>query len=137
MFLADFVEEIWGSLKFFIDYARGKPGTHTPKKDKSTFGQAFQVEGYSDYPRTVSSNYDIDRADHGNHMRAYGYAQPTTGKRGDSADQYGEDVRLTTFGPRGMNGAGSPSLSTTRVSDSSSENPPSHQQHTQHMKRMY
>lgn len=65
--LADFVREIWGSLKFFVDYWRGKQYTHgvpTEALDdldegahgQTTFGQAFGVEGYS---RKVSkrSNY--------------------------------------------------------------------------------
>ena len=54
---ADFAIEIAGSLKFFIDYARGKPGTHGPRVQitdsqtgktypKMDFGEAFGV-----YPR--------------------------------------------------------------------------------------
>jgi hypothetical protein len=47
----DFAIEIFGSLKFFIDYARGKPHTHAPRVTpgpdgrKVDFGEAFRVEG--------------------------------------------------------------------------------------------
>ncbi|RPD55176.1 DUF300-domain-containing protein [Lentinus tigrinus ALCF2SS1-7] len=53
---ADFAHEIAGSIKFFVDYARGKPGTHGPrigvtdetgKQTKMDFGQAFGLS-----PRT-------------------------------------------------------------------------------------
>ncbi|KAI0326498.1 DUF300-domain-containing protein [Cubamyces sp. BRFM 1775] len=54
---SDFAIEIAGSLKFFIDYARGRPGTHGPRVQitdsqtgktytKMDFGEAFGV-----YPR--------------------------------------------------------------------------------------
>jgi len=50
----DFAMEIFGSLKFFIDYARGKPNTrgqlriadHEHGKVPATFGEAFGIEGY-------------------------------------------------------------------------------------------
>ena len=54
---ADFAHEIGGSLRFFVDYARGKPGTHGPRvapvgagdplghapraRAKMDFGEAF------------------------------------------------------------------------------------------------
>ncbi|KAG2357983.1 organic solute transporter Ostalpha-domain-containing protein [Suillus spraguei] len=40
----DFVTEIGGSLKFFFNYARGAPSTHSSKTD---FGQAFGIDGKS------------------------------------------------------------------------------------------
>ncbi|KAL4248976.1 Organic solute transporter Ostalpha-domain-containing protein [Abortiporus biennis] len=55
----DFLIEIYGSLKFFVDYARGKPNTHGPRLTvtdmdgkvytKMDFGEAFGVENAS-YP---------------------------------------------------------------------------------------
>ncbi|OCB90250.1 DUF300-domain-containing protein [Sanghuangporus baumii] len=42
---SDFAAEIWGSLKFFIDYMRGKPGARTPKRGKPNLAQAFGIEG--------------------------------------------------------------------------------------------
>jgi hypothetical protein len=39
--LGDFVTEIGGSLKFFFNYARGTPSTHSSKK--MNFAQAFGV----------------------------------------------------------------------------------------------
>ena len=51
---ADFAHEIWGSLKFFIDYMRRKPGTHGARVvvtdangraiTKKTYGEAFGFE---------------------------------------------------------------------------------------------
>lgn len=41
----DFVTEIGGSVKFFFDYARGAPSTHSSKK--TNFEQAFGVGGRS------------------------------------------------------------------------------------------
>lgn len=35
-YAADFAVEIWSSLRFFYDYARGKPNTHTPRPSAST-----------------------------------------------------------------------------------------------------
>ncbi|KAI6141602.1 DUF300-domain-containing protein [Pisolithus tinctorius] len=56
----DFAVEIVGSLKFFVDYIRGKPSTHSGRRadaefvnnhnKRMDFGQAFGVEG-STYPR--------------------------------------------------------------------------------------
>ncbi|KAI0031306.1 DUF300-domain-containing protein [Vararia minispora EC-137] len=66
---SDFALEIFGSLRFFVDYARGKPNTHgvptapdfTYGAPKVTFGQAFGVEGYmpprSGY-KVTGSGYD-------------------------------------------------------------------------------
>ncbi|VDB86045.1 unnamed protein product [Peniophora sp. CBMAI 1063] len=61
----DFAREIWGSLKFFVDYWRGKKYTHgVPSAalddldqgahGQTTFGQAFGVEGYSRKPYSPS-----------------------------------------------------------------------------------
>jgi hypothetical protein len=52
----DFIVEILGSLKFFVDYARGKPGAHAPRTQpgpdgrKVDFGEAFGVEGAARTP---------------------------------------------------------------------------------------
>ncbi len=62
---ADFAHEIAGSIKFFIDYARGKPGTHGPripvtdemgKQTKMDFGQAFGLHPRPD-TRGSSNGY--------------------------------------------------------------------------------
>ena len=59
---ADFAHEIAGSLKFFVDYMRKKPGTHGPripvtdsagKQTKMDFGQAF---GISPRPGSYAAN---------------------------------------------------------------------------------
>lgn len=60
--------EIFGSLKFFVDYARGKPSTHSGRRPDAAivnnynkrmdFGQAFGIDG-SKYPADmVSTSYD-------------------------------------------------------------------------------
>ncbi|KAG0696491.1 organic solute transporter Ostalpha-domain-containing protein [Suillus ampliporus] len=41
----DFLTEIWGSFKFFFDFARGVPSTHSSKK--ADFAQAFGIDGRS------------------------------------------------------------------------------------------
>ncbi|PFH53611.1 hypothetical protein AMATHDRAFT_137523 [Amanita thiersii Skay4041] len=44
---SDFVREIASSIKFYVDYIRGKPGTRSQLTgNKVTFGEAFGVEGY-------------------------------------------------------------------------------------------
>ena len=71
---ADFAHEIAGSLKFFVDYMRKKPGTHGPrirvtdsagKQTKMDVGQAF---GLSPRPNTVyaSGNGSGNGSDDGN-----------------------------------------------------------------------
>ncbi|KAF8484305.1 DUF300-domain-containing protein [Gautieria morchelliformis] len=49
---SDFAVEIWSSLRFFVDYAMGKPNTHTPRpaalanrspSRRPTFGDAFGI----------------------------------------------------------------------------------------------
>lgn len=64
IFAVDFLVEIFGSLKFFFDYARGKPSTHTGRRPDAAivnsynkrmdFGQAFGVDG-SKYPADLVS----------------------------------------------------------------------------------
>jgi hypothetical protein len=59
---SDFVVEILGSLKFFIDYARGKPNTHSTRIAKGSdgrkldFGEAFGVEGSERGPAAMRRN---------------------------------------------------------------------------------
>lgn len=62
---ADFASEIWSSLRFFFDYARGKPNTHTLRnpalpdsstRTRPTFGDAFGLyKGGNDIRRVASS----------------------------------------------------------------------------------
>ncbi|KAH7925788.1 DUF300-domain-containing protein [Leucogyrophana mollusca] len=63
---ADFAIEIFGSIKFFFDYARGKPSTRSGRRSdtsfannpskKMDFGEAFGVSGSSTYPRPQKAN---------------------------------------------------------------------------------
>ncbi|KAF8552685.1 DUF300-domain-containing protein [Imleria badia] len=60
----DFVVEIFGSLKFFVDYARGKASMHSGRRPDAAivndynkrvdFGQAFGIDG-SKYPAAMDS----------------------------------------------------------------------------------
>lgn len=135
----DFAVEIWGSLKFFIDYMRGKPETRTPHGKKPGFAQAFGVEGAMPlYDQATSSGYVRrnstmsnfgagNMAGVGAGVRSYDYAESgmgvgagpegrnynyslanggNQGGRDGSLEQYGENVRLTTFPPR--NGTAAP-----------------------------
>ncbi|OJA11640.1 hypothetical protein AZE42_04761 [Rhizopogon vesiculosus] len=67
----DFIKEIGGSLKFFFDYARGAPSTHSSSQ-KADFGEAFGVGGRS---------------------HSDGGKLPTTYTR----SSYGEDIRLAPY----------------------------------------
>ncbi|KAI0656125.1 DUF300-domain-containing protein [Cubamyces menziesii] len=106
---SDFAIEIAGSLKFFIDYARGKPGTHGPRVQitdsqtgktypKMDFGEAFGV-----YPRPY------DRS--GYPMSAPGMAGVGAGGRGEFGggtgvqrrESYDENVRLAPYSYEGGN----------------------------------
>jgi hypothetical protein len=63
---ADFAVEIWSSLHFFVDYARGKPNTHTSRPaalangstdGRPTFGDAFGIySGGAAIRRVVTSD---------------------------------------------------------------------------------
>ncbi|KAF5365855.1 hypothetical protein D9757_013979 [Collybiopsis confluens] len=54
---SDFALEIWGSLRFFIDYMRGAPETHSSETMKPNFAQAFGLSsGRSGY---IKQGYDI------------------------------------------------------------------------------
>jgi hypothetical protein len=59
----DFAIEIFGSLKFFVDYARGRPNTHSHDhhvstdiggRSKMTFGQAFGVSSATAHAPSLS-----------------------------------------------------------------------------------
>jgi hypothetical protein len=56
---SDFVVEIWGSLKFFVDYAQHKPNTHSVRVAtgadgrKYNFAEAFGVEGTTRGPAAM------------------------------------------------------------------------------------
>ena len=63
--LADFFAEIYSSLKFFVDYMRGKPGTKSSDMKrmegrKMDFGEAFGLtDDDKDYlPTTASDSYN-------------------------------------------------------------------------------
>lgn len=119
---SDFAAEIWGSLKFFIDYMRGRPGTRTQKMNMA---QAFGVEGSDNTPKYDSkssgigfagvggsaaarnpyntSDYNVSGQNGAAYTPPQVYGQGSNaypGHEGNSIDQYGEDVRLTTFTPR-------------------------------------
>lgn len=95
----DFLVEIFGSLKFFVDYARGKPATHSGRRadaaivnnynKRMDFGQAFGVDG-SKYPADmVSTGRDPSairpRASYDEeiHLASYPYNDP---RSADSAN---------------------------------------------------
>lgn len=68
----DFAIEIFGSLKFYIDYLRGKPGTHGVRNvdangaPKATFGEAFGVDAAPRYPlssKSASTPHPTRRSD--------------------------------------------------------------------------
>lgn len=60
----DFAIEIFGSLKFFVNYALGRPNTHSDShrvpitdiddRSKMTFGQAFGISSATAHARSLS-----------------------------------------------------------------------------------
>ncbi|KAL7278336.1 hypothetical protein ACG7TL_008312 [Trametes sanguinea] len=122
----DFAIEILGSLKFFIDYARGKPGTHGPRVQvtdaetgktytKMDFGEAFGVSPRpSAYPMSARAG---SASGSGVGARA-GYGNGNGGVRsnGDGAagfgarrprESYDENVRLAPYAYEGGNASSS------------------------------
>lgn len=105
---ADFAHEIAGSLRFFVDYARGKPGTHGPRVDvtdsatgkthaKMDFGEAFGVAPRPTvYPMSTSASSAV--------------AAPRSGSwRGEPPrprESYDENVRLAPYAYEGGNTSG-------------------------------
>jgi hypothetical protein len=73
VYLADFALEIWGTVKFYIDYAQNKPGTRAvgahlasasgPKR-KADFGEAFGVYDSSDIDYANSEAIPMTKARH-------------------------------------------------------------------------
>lgn len=54
--LGDFAQEIYGSLRFFVDYMRGKPYARTPRENGQAnmdFGEAFGVSMNRTVPYVV------------------------------------------------------------------------------------
>lgn len=91
--------EIFGSLKFFVDYARSKPSTHSGRRPdaeivnnynkRMDFGQAFGVDG-SKYPADMvstrgnpSSIRPLASCDEEIHLAPYPYSDP---RNADSAN---------------------------------------------------
>lgn len=105
---ADFAHEIAGSLRFFVDYARGKPGTHGPRVPslearngqkpgthmKMNFGEAFGLA-----PRPYA------RAATGMSASAASYEDSGSGhgpsRRGTGQGNAGESVSLGAVRARG------------------------------------
>ncbi|KAH9850854.1 DUF300-domain-containing protein [Lenzites betulinus] len=104
---SDFAHEIAGSIRFFIDYWRGKPGTHGPRVDvtdsvtgkthaKMDFGEAFGVAprpyDRAAYPMSTST------------------ATSASGGRGAAPrpprESYDENVRLAPYSYEGGNASG-------------------------------
>jgi len=48
---SDFLAEIWRSLRFFVDYWRGKPGTRSSHSRYATFDDAFRLQPDEQYTK--------------------------------------------------------------------------------------
>jgi hypothetical protein len=101
-FPADFAIEIFGSFKFFFDYARGKPNTHGPRipvntaqgPRKMNFAEAFGVEGtYAD-----AQKGDIGRGNGG-----------ARNSRSRAQTSFDEEIRLAPYGQVRTSESSSPS----------------------------
>ncbi|KAI0367134.1 DUF300-domain-containing protein [Pilatotrama ljubarskyi] len=128
---SDFAHEIAGSIRFFIDFFRGKPGTRGPRVEvtdsatgktytKMDFGEAFGVAPRPPYDSAypMSSSGASGRAGSGNGMAArgngssMGRAGGGGGVAGEFAaarqprESYDENVRLAPYSYEGGNGSG-------------------------------
>ncbi|KAF5376799.1 hypothetical protein D9757_009505 [Collybiopsis confluens] len=84
---SDFALEIWGSLRFFIDYMRGAPETHSSETMKPNFAQAFGLSsGRSGY---IKQGYDIR-----NRTSKHDPSRPTR-------ESYDEEIRLAPYSYEG------------------------------------
>ncbi|KAI0668072.1 DUF300-domain-containing protein [Trametes maxima] len=107
---SDFAHEIAGSIRFFIDYARGKPGTHGPRAQvtdtqtgkthtKMDFGEAFGV-----LPRPYEhAAYPMASAASG--RAGSGSGSGPTAERRAQRGSYDENVRLAPYSYAGGNGS--------------------------------
>ncbi|KAI0312274.1 DUF300-domain-containing protein [Amylostereum chailletii] len=73
---SDFLLEIAGSIKFFVQYFRGNPAAHGPLRQgegtpKANFGEAFGVEGYT--PAKVTQSYEDARTSYDENIRLQSY----------------------------------------------------------------
>ncbi|KAI0750457.1 organic solute transporter Ostalpha-domain-containing protein [Fomes fomentarius] len=102
---SDFAREIGGSVRFFIDYWRGKPGTHGPrvpvidaegKPQKMDFGQAFGLTPRPDAFRTGSHAYQ--RSGSGSHSSAYSRSGSGRGLPGAGTGM-GESMSMSAIRP--------------------------------------
>ncbi|TBU25288.1 organic solute transporter Ostalpha-domain-containing protein [Dichomitus squalens] len=102
---ADFAREIWSSTKFFIDYMRGKPGTHGVRVTvtdadgravaKKTYGEAFGFEhssssGVSSLSSSPSANGYRGRAGGGGESMSMSAVRPPR-------ESYEENIRLAPY----------------------------------------
>lgn len=87
---------MWSSLKFFIDYLRGKPGTHTPKSKKTDFIQAFGTTGKSNFadPNESTKGYNDVESGVIFDSRLVEQIHNSDSDRGESTDEKEETVRL-------------------------------------------
>ncbi|KAI0824333.1 DUF300-domain-containing protein [Trametes gibbosa] len=111
---SDFAHEIAGSLRFFIDYWRGKPGTHGSRVDvtdsatgkthtKMDFGEAFGVASrpydHAAYPMSTSSAISGAASVGPRGASGVGGARPPRGS-------YDDNVRLAPYTYEGGNTSG-------------------------------
>ncbi|EJF61950.1 organic solute transporter Ostalpha-domain-containing protein [Dichomitus squalens] len=102
---ADFAREIWSSTKFFIDFIRGKPGTHGVRitvtnadgraVTKKTYGEAFGFErssssGVSSLSSSPSANVYRGRAGGGGESMTMSAVRPPR-------ESYEENIRLAPY----------------------------------------
>jgi len=82
----DFVVEIWATFKFYFDYARNKPGTHTASSGRDDKQYDAGFEG----PRHKA---DFGEAFGFNRRRGGALPPPVSA----SPNSYDENIRLTLY----------------------------------------
>jgi len=91
----DFIIEIFGSFKFFVDYLRGKPNTRgivvNGVPPKPTLGEAFGVDGYRPAPTKMAGEDYEDNI----RLAPYGASNPQLGMTSmhSSSASFGEQPR--------------------------------------------
>lgn len=114
--IADFAIEMWSSLKFFIDYLRGKPGTHTPKGKKTDFVQAFGTTGKNNIADSSTKDYNDVESGVPFDSGLMELTHNANSNRGERSDEKEETVRLM------QKDVDDPQLASSSVSESALDN---------------
>lgn len=99
---SDFVIEIWGSLRFFVRYMLGKPGTHGPATPPGTLSNNLDSQGSVDPENDMKFHpRPAVRRDFGSAFGIEGYGHGP-GYHGDAQRDYGYNRQYRGTPPMGI-----------------------------------